>query len=49
MATYMYTTVFASFRLGYGSTIAAAMFLVVMPDCGPGPAPDPPLRDRGLR
>jgi len=29
MATYMYTTVFASFRLGYGSTIAAAMFLVV--------------------
>jgi raffinose/stachyose/melibiose transport system permease protein len=30
MATYMYTTVFASFRLGYGSTIAAAMFLVVM-------------------
>ena len=30
MATYMYTTVFATFRLGYGSTIAAAMFLVVM-------------------
>ncbi|HEY0818185.1 MAG TPA: sugar ABC transporter permease [Rhizobacter sp.] len=30
MATYMYTTVFASFQLGYGSTIAAAMFLVVM-------------------
>lgn len=30
MATYMYKTVFASFRLGYGSTIAAAMFLVVM-------------------
>ncbi|MBX3618874.1 MAG: sugar ABC transporter permease [Rhizobacter sp.] len=30
MATYMYTTVFASFRLGYGSTIAAAMFIVVM-------------------
>ena len=30
MATYMYRTVFASFRLGYGSTIAAAMFVVVM-------------------
>jgi raffinose/stachyose/melibiose transport system permease protein len=30
MATYMYSTVFASFRLGYGSTIAAAMFIVVM-------------------
>ena len=29
MATYMYRTVFASFQLGYGSTIAAAMFLVV--------------------
>lgn len=29
MATYMYTTVFASFKLGYGSTIAAALFLVV--------------------
>jgi raffinose/stachyose/melibiose transport system permease protein len=30
MATYMYTTVFATFKLGYGSTIAAAMFLVVV-------------------
>lgn len=30
MATYMYKTVFASFKLGYGSTVAAAMFLVVM-------------------
>ena len=30
MATYMYATVFAKFQLGYGSTIAAAMFLVVM-------------------
>ena len=30
MATYMYTTVFAKFQLGYGSTIAAGMFLVVM-------------------
>ncbi|BDT69990.1 diacetylchitobiose uptake system permease protein NgcF [Comamonadaceae bacterium OS-1] len=29
MATYMYRTVFASFQLGYGSTIASAMFLVV--------------------
>ena len=29
MATYMYKTVFASFSLGYGSTVAAAMFLVV--------------------
>ena len=29
MATYMYRTVFSSFQLGYGSTIAAAMFLVV--------------------
>lgn len=30
MATYMYKTVFASFSLGYGSTVAAAMFLIVM-------------------
>ena len=30
MATYMYKTVFASSQLGYGSTIAAAMFLAVM-------------------
>jgi len=30
MATYMYKTVFAASRLGYGSTIAAAMFLAVM-------------------
>ena len=29
MATYMYRTVFSSYRLGYGSTIASAMFLVV--------------------
>ncbi len=29
MATYMYRTVFASHQLGYGSTIASAMFLVV--------------------
>lgn len=29
MATYMYRTVFSSFQLGYGSTIASAMFLVV--------------------
>lgn len=29
MATYMYRSVFSSFQLGYGSTIAAAMFLVV--------------------
>ena len=30
MATYMYRTVFASFNLGYGSTIASALFIVVM-------------------
>ncbi|MGN6317251.1 carbohydrate ABC transporter permease [Trinickia sp.] len=29
MATYMYRTVFSSFQLGYGSTIASAMFLIV--------------------
>ncbi|WP_188697907.1 carbohydrate ABC transporter permease [Silvimonas amylolytica] len=29
MATYMYRTVFDSFQLGYGSTIASAMFIVV--------------------
>ncbi|WP_265284788.1 carbohydrate ABC transporter permease [Verminephrobacter aporrectodeae] len=29
MATYMYRTVFSSFQLGYGSTVALAMFLVV--------------------
>lgn len=29
MATYMYRTVFSGFQLGYGSTIASAMFLVV--------------------
>lgn len=29
MATYMYRTVFASFQLGYGSTIASAMFIIV--------------------
>lgn len=29
MATYMYRTVFSSYQLGYGSTIASAMFLVV--------------------
>ncbi len=29
MATYMYRTVFSTFQLGYGSTIASAMFLVV--------------------
>ncbi|SFD16755.1 carbohydrate ABC transporter membrane protein 1, CUT1 family (TC 3.A.1.1.-) [Tropicimonas isoalkanivorans] len=30
MATYMYRTVFASFELGYGSTIASAMFFIIM-------------------
>lgn len=29
MATYMYRTVFASFQLGYGSTVASAMFIIV--------------------
>ena len=29
MATYMFRTVFSSFQLGYGSTIASAMFMVV--------------------
>lgn len=29
MATYMYRTVFNSFQLGYGSTIASAMFMIV--------------------
>lgn len=29
MATYMYRTVFNAFQLGYGSTIASAMFIVV--------------------
>ncbi|WP_260426801.1 carbohydrate ABC transporter permease [Burkholderia sp. Bp9142] len=29
MATYMYRTVFNSFQLGYGSTIASAMFIIV--------------------
>jgi raffinose/stachyose/melibiose transport system permease protein len=29
MATYMYRTVFSSFQLGYGSTVASVMFLVV--------------------
>lgn len=29
MATYMYRTVFNSFQLGYGSTIASAMFVIV--------------------
>jgi raffinose/stachyose/melibiose transport system permease protein len=29
MATYMFRTVFSSFQLGYGSTIASAMFLIV--------------------
>lgn len=29
MATYMFRTVFSSFQLGYGSTVASAMFLVV--------------------
>lgn len=29
MATYMYRTVFSSFQLGYGSTVAMAMFAVV--------------------
>lgn len=29
MATYMYRNVFSSFLLGYGSTIASAMFLIV--------------------
>jgi raffinose/stachyose/melibiose transport system permease protein len=30
MATYMYKQAFASYRMGYGSTIATAMFAVVM-------------------
>jgi raffinose/stachyose/melibiose transport system permease protein len=30
MATYMYKEAFSSFRMGYGSTIASAMFLIVM-------------------
>jgi raffinose/stachyose/melibiose transport system permease protein len=30
MATYMYRNVFSSFRLGYGSTIASAMFIIVI-------------------
>jgi raffinose/stachyose/melibiose transport system permease protein len=29
MATYMFKTVFSSFQLGYGSTVASAMFIVV--------------------
>jgi raffinose/stachyose/melibiose transport system permease protein len=29
MATYMYRNVFSSFQLGYGSTVASAMFLIV--------------------
>ena len=29
MATYMFRTVFSSFQLGYGSTIASAMFIIV--------------------
>ncbi|MDR3373112.1 MAG: sugar ABC transporter permease [Ancalomicrobiaceae bacterium] len=29
MATYMYRSVFASFQLGYGSTVASAMFIIV--------------------
>ena len=30
MATYMFRTVFSAFQLGYGSTVASAMFLVVV-------------------
>ena len=30
MATYMFRTVFSSFQLGYGSTVASAMFVIVM-------------------
>jgi raffinose/stachyose/melibiose transport system permease protein len=30
MATYMYKQAFASYRMGYGSTIATAMFVIVM-------------------
>jgi raffinose/stachyose/melibiose transport system permease protein len=30
MATYMYKQAFASYRMGYGSTIASAMFAIVM-------------------
>lgn len=30
MATYMYRSVFASFELGYGSTVASAMFIIVI-------------------
>lgn len=29
MATYMYKNAFASFKMGYGSTIASAMFLII--------------------
>lgn len=29
MATYMFRTVFSSFQLGYGSTVASAMFIIV--------------------
>jgi raffinose/stachyose/melibiose transport system permease protein len=30
MATYMYKEAFSSFRMGYGSTISTAMFVIVM-------------------
>jgi raffinose/stachyose/melibiose transport system permease protein len=30
MATYMYKKAFMSFDMGYGSTIATALFLIVM-------------------
>ena len=30
MATYMYRNVFSSFQLGYGSTVASAMFIIVI-------------------
>ena len=30
MATYMFRTVFSSFKLGYGSTVASAMFVIVI-------------------
>jgi raffinose/stachyose/melibiose transport system permease protein len=30
MATYMYKNAFTTFRMGYGSTIATALFIIVM-------------------
>ncbi|MEJ0002819.1 MAG: hypothetical protein WDN30_03335 [Pararobbsia sp.] len=36
MATYMYRQVFSSFQLGYGSTVAAGMFVIVVLAAGFG-------------